>query len=142
MIIDLKGKTALVCGSTQGIGKESAVQLAKSGARVILAARNKEKLENIKLELDGINQQDNDFICADFDDDKSLYNSVKTYISNKNIIHILVNNSGGPLPGSILESSPEQFINAFNRHLINNHNLSILLIPGMKSDSFGRIINI
>ena len=43
MIIDLKGKTALVCGSTQGIGKESAVQLAKSGARVILAARNKEK---------------------------------------------------------------------------------------------------
>ncbi|MED5256582.1 MAG: SDR family oxidoreductase [Candidatus Neomarinimicrobiota bacterium] len=142
MIIDLKGKTALVCGSTQGIGKESAVQLAKSGARVILAARNKEKLENIKLELDGINQQDNDFICADFDDDKSLYNSVKTYISNKNIIHILVNNSGGPLPGSILESSPEQFIDAFNRHLINNHNLSILLIPGMKSDSFGRIINI
>ena len=81
MIIDLKGKTALVCGSTQGIGKESAVQLAKSGARVILAARNKEKLENIKLELDGINQQDNDFICADFDDDKSLYNSVKSYIS-------------------------------------------------------------
>ena len=142
MIIDLKGKTALVCGSTQGIGKESAVQLAKSGARVILAARNKEKLENIKLELDGINQQDNDFICADFYDDKSLYNSVKTYISNKNIIHILVNNSGGPLPGSILESSPEQFIDAFNRHLINNHNLSILLIPGMKSDSFGRIINI
>ena len=54
MIIDLKGKTALVCGSTQGILKESAVQLAKSGAREILAARNKEKLENIKLELDGL----------------------------------------------------------------------------------------
>ena len=53
-----------------------------------------------------------------------------------------MNNSGGPLPGSILESSSEQFIDAFNRHLINNHNLSILLIPGMKSDSFGRIINI
>ena len=54
MKIDLTGRTALVCGSTQGIGKESAIQLAKSGARVILAARNKDMLQKIKLELDSI----------------------------------------------------------------------------------------
>ena len=142
MNIDLTGRTALVCGSTQGIGKESAIRLAKSGARVILAARNEDKLQKIKQELDSINQQNNDFICADFDNGKLLFNKVKEFLADKNTIHILVNNSGGPLPGSMLESNSKQFIDGFNRHLINNHNLSMLLIPGMKSDSFGRIINV
>ena len=142
MNIDLTGRTALVCGSTQGIGKESAIQLAKSGARVILAARNEDKLQKIKQKLDSINQQNNDFICAEFDNSKLLFNKVKEFLANKNTIHILVNNSGGPSPGSMLESNSKQYIDAFNRHLINNHNLSMLLIPGMKSDSFGRIINI
>jgi len=142
MNIDLTGRTALVCGSTQGIGKESAIQLAKSGARVILAARNEDKLQKIKQKLDSINQQNNDFICADFDNSKLLFNKVKEFLADKNTIHILVNNSGGPSPGSMLESNSKQFKDAFNRHLINNHNLSKLLIPGMKSDSFGRIINI
>ena len=63
-------------------------------------------------------------------------------ISNKNIIHILVNNSGGPDPGSLIESNSRQFIDGFNRHLINNQNLSMLLFPGMKSSSYGRIINV
>ncbi|MEC8838747.1 MAG: SDR family oxidoreductase [Candidatus Neomarinimicrobiota bacterium] len=142
MNIDLTGRTALVCGSTQGIGKESAIRLAKSGARVILAARDEDKLQKIKQELDSINQQNNDFICADFDNGKLLFNKVKEFLADKNTIHILVNNSGGPSPGSILESNSKQFIDGFNRHLINNHNLSMLLIPGMKSDSFGRIINV
>ena len=142
MKIDLTGKTALVCGSTQGIGKESAIQLAKSGTRVILAARNEKKLQTVKQELDAINQQKNDFICADFDNYEFLYSQVKEFISNKNIIHILVNNSGGPDPGSLIESNSKQFIDGFNRHLINNHNLSMLLFPGMKSSSFGRIINV
>ena len=142
MKIDLTGKTALVCGSTQGIGKESAIQLAKSGARVVLAARNENMLQKTKRELDSINQQNNDFICADFDNNKLLYNKVKNYVSDKNTIHILVNNSGGPSPGSVLESNSKQYIDAFNRHLINNDRLSKLLIPGMKSHSFGRIINI
>ena len=142
MKIDLTGKTALVCGSTQGIGKESALQLAKSGARVILAARDENKLQSVKKELDTINQQNNDFICADFDNYKLLYTKVKECVSKNNIIDILVNNSGGPLPGTLMESNTKQFTDGYNRHLINNHNLSMLLIPGMKSDSFGRIINV
>jgi len=141
MKIDLTGKTALVCGSTQGIGKESAIQLAKSGARVVLAARNENMLQKTKRELDSINQQNNDFICADFDNNKLLYNKVKNYVSDKNTIHILVNNSGGPSPGSVLESNSKQYIDAFNRHLINNDRLSKLLIPGMKSHSFGSTAN-
>ena len=79
MNIDLTGRTALVCGSTQGIGKESAIRLAKSGARVILAARDEDKLQKIKQELDSINQQNNDFICADFDNGKLLFNKVGAY---------------------------------------------------------------
>ena len=86
MKIDLTGKTALVCGSTQGIGKESALQLAKSGARLILAARDENKLQRVKKELDTINQQNNDFICADFDNYKLLYTKVKECVSKNNVI--------------------------------------------------------
>ena len=54
----------------------------------------------------------------------------------------MVNNSGGPAPGSVLDSVPEEYIESFSRHLINNHNLAKALIPGMKAESYGRIINI
>ena len=142
MNINLTGRTALVCGSTQGIGKETALQLAKSGARVVLASRNKDKLRNIKEELENISQQNHDFICADFNNYKILYKKVEEYVVKGNAIHILVNNTGGPNPGPLMESESTQFIESFNKHLINNHNLSLLLIPGMKAESFGRIINV
>ena len=122
--VKLGAEKIFINGASGGVGS-AAIQLAKSGARVILAARNEKKLQTVKQELDVINQQKNDFICADFDNYEFLSSQVKEFISNKNIIHILVNNSGGPDPGSLIESNPKQFIDGFNRHLINNQNLSM-----------------
>src|SRR5690606_17813559 len=57
-------------------------------------------------------------------------------------IHILINNTGGPPAGPITEAGPEEFLNAFNQHLICNQILAKLILPGMKKARFGRIINI
>ena len=142
MNIELKGKRALVCGSTQGIGKAAALKLAACGASITLAARNEDSLQLVINELDVNDKQVHSFICADFDSSEVLINKVTDFINENSPIHILVNNTGGPAPGPVLDAVPEEYIEGFNRHLINNHNLAKVLIPGMKAVSYGRIINI
>jgi len=133
----------MVCGSSQGIGASSAIELSKSGVSVTLVARNKDALKGILLELDRTSNQSHDYIVADFDDPDKLEKTVKNFVELKNKkFHILVNNTGGPKPGRILDAKPSDFINAFNRHLICNHILTSLLIEEMEKMSFGRIINI
>jgi len=142
MNIDLKGKRALVCGSTQGIGKATALRLAACGASVTLAARNEDSLQLVFSELEANDEQAHSFICADFDSSDVLIHKVTDFVNENSPIHILVNNTGGPAPGPVLDAVPEEYIEGFKRHLINNHNLAKALIPGMKAVSYGRIINI
>ena len=66
MNLDLTGKNAIVCGSTQGIGKAIAIELANLGANIILIARNKEKLAAVKSELDVSKNQNQHFLVVDF----------------------------------------------------------------------------
>ena len=142
MNLDLKGKNALICGSTQGIGKAAAIELAKLGANVILAARNEIKLKETQTELDVTQNQQHAYICADFSNPEELKSKIESYLQNKKVLHILVNNTGGPPAGTISLAKPEEFLNAFTNHLICNHILAQALIPGMKAEKFGRIINV
>src|SRR5687768_6452030 len=98
MDLDLKGKRAVVCGSTQGIGKASAIELAQLGAHVTLIARNEEKLQKTVLELSAKDGQRHEYIVADFSFPEELKNRIEDY-AKKNIVHILVNNTGGPPAG-------------------------------------------
>ena len=138
----LQGMRALVGGSTQGIGKATAKLLADKGAEVVLLARNKDKLENTLLELSSKQGQSHFILVADYNDPNVLELIVKEYLKKAKPINILVNNTGGPPSGLITNSTSEDFNNAFTNHLINNHNLAKLLIPGMKKSGYGRIINI
>ena len=142
MNIDLKGKKALVCGSTQGIGKATALRLASCGASVILVARNEDSLRSVFSELETNDKQAHSFICADFDSSDVLIGKVTDFVNKNSPIHILVNNTGGPAPGPVMDAIPAEYIDGFKKHLINNHNLAKALIPGMKAVSYGRIINI
>lgn len=140
MIIDLNGKTALVCGSTGGIGRSIAEELASSGARVILLARNEEKLKAVVTQLE--NQQNNhDYFCADFNDNNSVTEAAKK-ITEKYNIDILINNTGGPPAGPAQNAVEDEFFSAFRNHLVNNHILARQCIPHMKNNRWGRIINI
>lgn len=141
MNLDLIGKTALVCGSTQGIGHAAAHELASLGAEIVLLARNEEKLREVALSLPTPHSQHHHWIAADFAHTKEVQ-QVITEFANSHIAHILVNNTGGPQPGKAIDSDIEAFRLAFNAHLINNHILTQTLVPGMIKSGYGRIINV
>ncbi|CAA9213888.1 MAG: 3-oxoacyl-[acyl-carrier protein] reductase [uncultured Adhaeribacter sp.] len=142
MDLNLKQKQAMVCGSTQGIGKAIALELAQMGASVTLVARNEEKLKDTLTELDQSVGQQHDYICADFSDQDDLATKIQGYIATKPAVHILINNTGGPAGGPILEAQPDEFKQAFSNHLICNHILVQAVAPLMKQAGYGRIINI
>ena len=142
MNLSLENKHALVCGSTQGIGKAAAIGLAMLGARVTVVARNESELQQVCKELSMPFKQKHDYIVADFSKPEELKSKVDKYIASNGAIHILVNNTGGPSGGSITEAKPEEFISTFNNHLICNHLLAQAVLKGMKEAGYGRIINI
>ena len=72
MDLNLNAKTALVCGSTQGIGWSSALELAKLGANIVLMARDHQKLKSLSKELPKNENQQHHLIVADFNDPNSV----------------------------------------------------------------------
>lgn len=138
----LINKTALVCGSTQGIGREAALRLAKMGATIILLARNEQRLKEVLGELPAEHHQKHSYLVADFSNPQSLKDTIVKIIDQGVIVNILVNNTGGPKSGPIKDAGAEEFINAFNQHLISNHILVQAVYPGMIASGYGRIINV
>ena len=136
MDLKLKNKNALVCGSTQGIGKATAMLLAAEGVNVTLCARNEKKLQEVLSKLPSKGKHN--YIVADFSNPEEL----RKKLDGKGNYHILINNTGGPRSGSILNASLEEFEHAFTQHLKCNHVLAQATIPYMKEQGFGRIINI
>lgn len=139
MNLDLKGKCALVGGSTQGIGLAAARELASLGASVILLARDEARLSACSRELPGSGRHG--FIVADFSEPEVLSQRVREFVLS-NPIHILVNNTGGPPGGPAIGASVEEFEKAFRQHLVCNQLLAQALVPGMKSEGYGRIVNV
>jgi 3-oxoacyl-[acyl-carrier protein] reductase len=142
MNLDLKGKNALVAGSTQGIGKASAIELAELGANVTLIARNEENLKKVLAMLSTAKSQQHNYLVADFSKPDLLKLKVSEHLSNGYIFHILLNNTGGPPGGQGIDAQIEEFKTAFSNHLICNHILAQACVPGMKKEGYGRIINI
>ena len=141
-MIKVNNKRALVCGSSKGIGAATAIELSKLGVSIVLLARNEDSLSDVLSKLDISQKQSHSYLIADFDNPKELKRKIESYINKNPSIDILINNSGGPKPSPIIDSRINDFIDAFNRHLICNHILVQALVPSMKKNNFGRIINI
>jgi 3-oxoacyl-[acyl-carrier protein] reductase len=142
MKIDLTGKNAVVCGSTQGIGKAIAIQFAASGANVVLVARNEDSLRSVLREMPATKKQNHNFIVADFNEPEVLLQKMKNFASENPPVHILVNNTGGPKGGEIHKAETSEFENAFRNHLVCNQILVQAVVEGMKNEKYGRIINV
>ena len=140
MNLELNNKYALVCGSTAGIGKATAMALAVEGVQVTLVARNEDKLKATLAELPKQNQHN--YIVADFSNPEDLKAKVSNYIIKNHGFHILVNNTGGPAGGPIFSAEVNEFESAFTQHLKCNHVLAQTVVPFMKSEGNGRIINV
>ena len=135
-------RRALVCGGSQGIGLASGVALAERGAIITLFARNKDRLERALESLPTPAGQEHGFLVADFDDMPQVAACMKAGLESGKTYQILINNSGGPPGGPVIEAHRNEFIIAFNRHLLVSQTLVQNLLPGMIHAGFGRIVNI
>jgi 3-oxoacyl-[acyl-carrier protein] reductase len=141
MNLSLEGKNAVICGSTQGIGLAIAEELALLGANCTLIARSEEALRSVIINLDIALRQAHGYLVADFSDPNEVRRVIEQHVQH-HVVHILINNTGGPPPGQIIDAKEEDFLKAFNQHLICNHILTKAVVPSMKSEGYGRIINI
>lgn len=142
MDIDLNGRHALVCGASQGIGLATAKALAELGADVTLLARRAEVLQEVATNLPRPRaSQIHGWIAADTADLDGLRAQVEALCAAKPV-HILVNNTGGPPPGSVRGAELSAFEAAYRQHLLANHVLAETVLPGMERDGYGRIVNV
>jgi 3-oxoacyl-[acyl-carrier protein] reductase len=142
MDLKLINRRAIVCGSTQGIGRGIAEELVALGASVTLVARNEFKLKEVINELPADSSQSHDYIVADFSDPENFKTQVHLYLKKNKEAHIIINNTGGPAGGLAIEGTPENFVAAFTMHLVCNQILAQAFLPSMKNAHYGRIINI
>lgn len=131
-----------MCGSTQGIGWETAKLLAAKGATLVLVARNEATLKERVAELSSSEGQKHTYLAADFSKPEELKTIVGNWVAAGNHANILVNNTGGPKGGPIIDAAIEEFTSTFNQHLICNHILVQALYKGMIESGYGRIINV
>ncbi len=141
MNLSLEGKNAVICGSTQGIGLAIAEELALLGANCTLIARNEAALKAAVHSLDIALRQQHHYLVADFSKPAEVKAAIEGHVSGTPV-HILINNTGGPAAGPIIEASEEAFTDTFSQHLVCNHILAKAVVPSMKKEGFGRIINI
>jgi 3-oxoacyl-[acyl-carrier protein] reductase len=139
---DLRGRNALVCGASAGIGRASAMALAARGATVTAVARRGDRLRALVAELAREFPGEHACVIGDQDDRALFLRVIANHLAVRGSIHVLVNYSGGPPAGALLDVDVEAVETAFSRHLLVAHELVRMLLPGMRAAGFGRIVNI
>lgn len=134
----LIGKRALICGASRGIGAACAQVLAQMGCAVVLLARNHDALYKV---LSGLPGKGHELLAVDLNDPVSV-NKVVGGLVERRAVHILVNNSGGPKAGPLLEATEKAFVDGLRNHVLASQTLVKLCIEGMKTEGYGRIIQI
>lgn len=144
MNLNLKNKNAIVCASSQGLGKAAALDLAEEGVNLAICSRDQDKINKVKEE---IHQKINSEIKVialqvDLDSPDEIQAFYKQVENDLGSVDILVNNNGGPPPSTFEQLSDDDWQKAFNSTMMSCLRLSKLVIPNMKENAWGRIINI
>ena len=142
MDLSIKGKNAIVCASSQGLGKSAAVDLAKEGVNLAICSRNKDKINSVKEEIEQTSDVKVVAIEADLSSEKDISALFQEAKKELKTIDILINNNGGPPPSTFEELTDEDWQKTFNSTMMSAIRLSKLVLPDMKKNKWGRIINI
>lgn len=142
MDLDLSGRHALVCGASAGIGRAAAMAIAELGADVTVLARSADQLNGLRPILKNAGAGQTHALVADLERRDELKAKVSAHLEKAGPIHILLNNTGGPPSGPLLEAKEEDFLKPYGRHLLAAHLLTQLVVPGMKEAGYGRIVNV
>jgi 3-oxoacyl-[acyl-carrier protein] reductase len=136
----LRGKRALVCGASKGIGRAIAVRLAQAGAEVVALARDESALKSLMEELSGT--AEHSYWAQDISKLEELDRHLKSRLGLKGGFQILVNNTGGPKAGPLISAEPRAFEDAFRAHVLSAQVLLQGLVPQMRKQKFGRVVNV
>ena len=144
MNLNLKNKNAIVCASSQGLGKAAALDLAEEGVNLAICSRDQDKINKVKEEIHQKINSEIKIIALQVDLDspdeiQAFYKQVENDLGS---VDILVNNNGGPPPSTFEQLSDDDWQKAFNSTMMSCLRLSKLVIPNMKKNAWGRIINI
>lgn len=139
MNMDLKNKTVLITGSTDGLGKLLAINLAKIGCNLILHGRDKSKLDQLSSEIQNINDQISltQILC-----DLNNPESVKSSFEGIDNLDILVNNAGVWAEGDTIDITTEKIIELTNVNLLSYLLVTRTLLPVLHKADFGQILNV
>jgi 3-oxoacyl-[acyl-carrier protein] reductase len=138
--LSLRGKTALVCGATQGIGRATARALAAAGARVVVSGRNDEGIAAALAELPAAEGVRHEAMLADHADPAAMERAADQLVARLGAIHVVVVNSGGPAAGFLIDAPTRDIEQAMRQHLSTAHMLAQVVAPGMRGAKYGRIV--
>ncbi|WP_174733736.1 SDR family oxidoreductase [Mesobacillus harenae] len=141
MDFNLKGKTAIIAASSQGLGRAIAEELLKEGANVIISGRDEEKLKQLYKEIEVLGEGHLAYQKADITKLEDISSLVETAVNRFGRIDILVNNAGGPPAGSFETITDEEWQSAFELNLLSYIRLIRAALPYLKEKG-GKIINI
>jgi len=142
MDLGLTDKVALVCGSSRGLGKATARSLAQEGASVVLCSSNPANLQKAKEDIQQVSSAEVTAIAANLSDPEDVGRLIGVLFNRHDRIDVLVNNTGGPPPGKFEELSIDHWQAAYDAMFISAVMLTKSVLPGMKSQGWGRILNI
>ncbi|XP_076800020.1 very-long-chain 3-oxoacyl-CoA reductase-like [Clavelina lepadiformis] len=138
------GKWSVVTGSTDGIGKETAIQLASRGQNIVLISRSEEKLRNVANEIESKHNVQTKCLTIDFSDDEEIYNKIADFLQGLDV-GTLVNNVGIAQEISCFHEHPN--LSKFLRDIIRLNVISVIkmtqvVLPGMVKRKRGLVLNL
>ncbi|MEK5174913.1 SDR family oxidoreductase [Heyndrickxia sp. FSL W8-0496] len=141
MELGLKGKTALVMASSQGLGKAIAKGFVKEGVNVLIASRNVDQLKIVKEELSSLGDAKVDYIGCDITKPNQIEAMIQKLSIDYGALDILINNAGGPPAGSFEDLTDDEWQQSFELNLLSYIRIIRGALPLLKRNG-GKIINI
>lgn len=142
MDLGISGKRALVLASSRGLGAGIADALAAEGAHVLLCGRSADKLAANCARINDAGKGQADYVEADLADAHFVEQMVHAVHDKLGGIDILVNNTGGPTPGTTEDMNAERLYNFFQSMVVRVITLTSTLLPLMKTQGHGRILTV
>ncbi len=141
MDLGLKGKNAVITGSSQGIGHAIAKSLVEEGCNVALSARNQDRLDQAVAEFEAKGVKAVGIVC-DLSNETGCRKFIEQAAESLGSIDILVNNVGGMIPGTIDSVTPEIWDTILNTNLMSFVHTTKHAVPHIKKSKSGRILNV